>query len=130
MPFSPETYVLVMSKINELKALIDSADSDISTVSGKVASLEEAMPKKFERASFNLVSTLKTNIESSFSAASDKSLFNGTYTTTSYSMGWYGIKHTASATTKALFFYSAPSSSSIGILYRDSSGGWTAESIV
>ena len=129
MTFSPETYALVMSKINELKSLIDSADSDISTISGKVSDLEEAMPKKLEKTAFNLVSAQKTSIENSFTSASDKSLFSGTYTTNSYSMGWYGVKHTASSPTKALFFYSAPSGAVIGILYRDSSGGWTAEKI-
>lgn len=138
--FSPETYALLIGKINGMNGDISSIDedvttlkSDVSTIGEKVTDLEEAMPQKFERKTFSLVSTQHNAIESSFSAASDKSLFSGTYTTNSYSLGWYGIKHNSSAGTKAFFFYSGSTGDireAIGILTRDSTGAWTAERIV
>ena len=111
--FSPETYALLNGKLAGNTAEIET--------------LKTAVDAKWAKRSITLQAGPQEDMEASFTAASNLSVFSGT-SSKNNGMAWYGYKVTASVVAKSLIFRATSGGVEyVGIATRSADGAWTAE---
>lgn len=126
MAFSPETYALIMCKIDELKRLIDSADSEISDIDTTLDEISTALASTWKIGTTEASSLVVTALETAFTNASTGEMYSGSYGASSYQWCWYGIKYKADKVSKCFFIVERNTGgASIGIAERSVEGTWT-----
>lgn len=111
--FSPETYALLNGKLNANTTDIDA--------------LKTSVEGKWTKRTITLQSGPQEDMEASFTAASNLSVFSGT-SSKNNGMAWYGYKITSSVIAKALIFRATANGVEyVGIATRSADGAWTAE---
>lgn len=110
--FSPETFAVVSSLIKKLGESVSELNTTMSTHywAGK-------------NASSIIANQQKTEIDASFTAADEYSIYSGA-TNKQNGLAWIGFKATASLPSFALLFRGTSADMYIGIGYRNTSGTW------